>query len=133
MAGYKFRLATSKEARNEFPLYLKKKPLPFSLPDQWIQSNQVKPPFSLERMNQLHLVPFITRIMSDNDMNSILIKKVSLPLKETEEGSTSAGARPSDSYRFARASKGREIESLSRELDPRAKERREELYFSAEA
>ncbi|KAG5587458.1 hypothetical protein H5410_047892 [Solanum commersonii] len=34
----------------------KKKPLPFFLPDQRIQSDQVKPPFSLARMNQLHLV-----------------------------------------------------------------------------
>ncbi|KAK4737872.1 hypothetical protein R3W88_001569 [Solanum pinnatisectum] len=39
-AGYEFRLATAKEARNELPLYLKKKPLPFSLPDQRIQSDQ---------------------------------------------------------------------------------------------
>jgi len=48
MAGYEFRLATAKEARNELPLYLKKKLLPFSLPDQRIQSDQVKPPFSLD-------------------------------------------------------------------------------------
>ncbi|PHU01055.1 hypothetical protein BC332_30842 [Capsicum chinense] len=40
------------------------------------------------------------------------------PLKETKEGSTSTGARPSDSYRFARALKEREIESLSREEEP---------------
>ncbi len=45
--GYEFRLATVKEARNELPLYIKKKPLPFSLPDQQIQSDQVMPPFSL--------------------------------------------------------------------------------------
>lgn len=43
MAGYEFRLATVKEARNELLLYLKKKPLP----DARIQSDQVKPPFSL--------------------------------------------------------------------------------------
>ncbi|PHT67881.1 hypothetical protein T459_27368 [Capsicum annuum] len=40
MAGYEFRLATAKEARNELPFYLKNKPLPFSLPDQQIQSDQ---------------------------------------------------------------------------------------------
>ncbi|PHT80120.1 hypothetical protein T459_18172 [Capsicum annuum] len=39
MAGYKFRLDTAKEARNKLPLYLKKKSLPFSLPDQQIQSD----------------------------------------------------------------------------------------------
>jgi len=44
MAGYEFRLATVKEARNELLLYLKKKPLP----DQRIQSDQVKPPLLVE-------------------------------------------------------------------------------------
>ncbi|PHT42539.1 hypothetical protein CQW23_16564 [Capsicum baccatum] len=53
MAGYEFRLATAKDTRNELPLYLKKKSLPFSLPDQRIQSDQVKPPFSLYQNRDL--------------------------------------------------------------------------------
>ena len=58
MAGYEFRLATAKEA---LPLYIKKKPLPFSLPDQRIQSDQVKPPFSLDDRPILRLGELLLR------------------------------------------------------------------------